>query len=291
MRATDVRLSKPRLTRRQILGRVVIYAAMILVAIPFLAPALWMISSSLKTNAEIFRFPPTFWPTSWEWSNYVDIFTVQPFARQYFNSLYIAVLVTTGTVLTSSLAGFAFARLRFRGSNAIFLLLISGFFIPEEVTIIPLYRIIGEVGLMNTHVPLILTPIFSGTGMVATFVMRQAFLSIPRELEEAARIDGLGWFGTYRRIALPLVRPAIGVVVVLSALNSWNMFLEPLIFLRDNKLFTIPLALTQFEDPYSGPMWNLQMAASSVTLVTILIVFIVAQRQIIAGITQGAIKG
>ncbi|MFB4284294.1 carbohydrate ABC transporter permease [Nonomuraea sp. MTCD27] len=274
-----------------IASRAVAYATMALLAVPFVVPGLWMLSASLKPNSQIFAYPPTLWPSTWQWSNYVEIFTVQPFARQYGNSLYIAVVVTAVTVFTSSLAGFAFARLRFRGSGPLFLVLMSGFFIPEEVTLIPLYKIIGSLGLMNTHVPLILMPIFSGTGVVATFIMRQAFLAIPRELQDAARVDGLDWFGTYWRIALPLVRPSIGVVIVLAALNSWNMFLEPLVFLRDNKLFTLPVALTQYEDAYTGPMWNLQMAASSVTLITILIVFIAAQRQIIAGLTQGSIKG
>ncbi len=182
--ATAPRIKGRRLRPGLVVGRSFIYLAMAVLAVPFLFPALWMLSSGLKTNGEIFAYPPSLIP-SWQWSNFIEIFQVQPFAQQFFNSLYIAALVVLGTVIVSSLAGYAFARLRFRGSTFIFLLIMSGFFIPEETTIIPLYRIIGDLGLMNTHVPLILMPIFSGTGVICTFVMRQAFLS-------AARARGCG---------------------------------------------------------------------------------------------------
>ncbi|MEN3615381.1 carbohydrate ABC transporter permease [Plantactinospora sp. ZYX-F-223] len=272
-------------------SRAALYLLLVVLAVPVLLPGLWMLTSALKTNEEIFRYPPTFLPTDWRWENFARVFELQPFARQYFNSLYIAILVTAGTIVLSSMAGYAFARLRFRGRSLLFLLIVSGILIPHEVTIVPLFRMVGALGLMDTHWPLVVIPIFSGTGVIATFVMRQAFLSLPRELEEAARLDGLGYFGTYWKIALPLVRPTVAVVTILSMWSSWNLFLEPLIFLRSNEKYTLPLALTQFEDPYGGPLWNVQMAATTLSVLTVLAVFVAAQRHVVAGLTAGSIKG
>jgi multiple sugar transport system permease protein len=249
------------------------------------------VSASLKTNDAVFSYPPTFFPTQWNWENYRTVFEVQPFARQYFNSLYIAVLATAGTVVVSTMAGYALARFRFRGRNGLFLLLISGILVPDEVTVVPLYRIVNSLGLMDTHWPLIVLPIFSGSGVIATFIMRQAFLSLPREMEDAARLDGLGRWGTYRRVAVPLVRPTVAVVVILSVYNSWNMFLEPLIFLRTPENYTLPLVLTTIEDEFGTKLWNVQMAATTLSILAVLVVFVAAQRHVIAGLTAGSVKG
>jgi multiple sugar transport system permease protein len=268
-----------------------LYVVLLLAAALFVLPGLWMFSASLKTNDAVFSYPPAFFPTQWNWENYRTVFEVQPFARQYFNSLYIAVLTTAGTVVVSTMAGYALARFRFRGRNGLFLLLISGILIPEEVTVVPLYRIVNSIGLMDTHWPLIVLPIFSGSGVIATFIMRQAFLSLPREMEDAARLDGLGRWGTYRRVGLPLVRPTVAVVVILSVYNSWNMFLEPLIFLRTPENYTLPLVLTDIEDAYGTQLWNVQMAATTLSILAVLVVFVAAQRHVIAGLTAGSVKG
>lgn len=272
-------------------SRAGLYLVLLLAAALFVLPGLWMVSASLKTNDAVFSYPPTFFPTQWNWENYRTVFEVQPFARQYFNSLYIAVLTTAGTVVVSTMAGYALARFRFRGRNGLFLLLISGILIPEEVTVVPLYRIVNSIGLMDTHWPLIVLPIFSGSGVIATFIMRQAFLSLPREMEDAARLDGLGRWGTYRRVGLPLVRPTVAVVVILSVYNSWNMFLEPLIFLRTPENYTLPLVLTDIEDAYGTQLWNVQMAATTLSILAVLVVFVAAQRHVIAGLTAGSVKG
>lgn len=272
-------------------GKTALYVVLVLVSVPFILPALWMFVTSLATSDQVFVYPPRFFPVQWEWGNYARVFEMQPFAQQFFNSLYIAVIVAAGTVFFASLAGYAFARLRFPGQGILFLVLMTGFFIPEEVTIIPLYRLVAGLGLVNTHWPLIILPIFSGGGVIATFIMRQAFLSLPRELEDAARIDGLGWFRTFWTIAFPLVAPSVSVIVILSSLGSWNMFLEPLVFLRDPNLFTLPLALTFFQSATGEKIWNVQMAATVLSVLPIIIVFIAAQRQIISGLTSGSIKG
>lgn len=266
------------------------YLALVGLSLPFIFPFLWMVTSSLKTANEIFAFPPTLIPVSWQWGNFVEVFRYQPFAQQYFNSLYIAVLVTLGTLFVSSLAGYAFARIRFKGSTLIFLVLLSALMMPVEVTIIPNFFLMQVLGLINTHIPLILLPVLGANGVVATFLMRQFFLSLPRELEDAAMIDGLGRFGIFWRIALPVSRPALGAVAIISFLYSWNSFLEPLVFINDLKLFTLPLALNNFTDSYGLPIWHLQLAATTLSVVPILVVFVLAQRQVVESFTLSGIK-
>lgn len=266
------------------------YLALIGLSLPFVFPFLWMVTSSLKTSNEIFASPPTLIPVSWQWGNFVEVFRYQPFAQQYFNSLYIAVAVTLGTLFVSSLAGYAFARIRFRGSTFIFLALLSALMMPVEVTIIPNFFLMQAFGLINTHLPLILLPVLGANGVVATFLMRQFFLSLPRELEDAAMIDGLGRFGIFWRIALPVSRPALGAVAIISFLYSWNSFLEPLVFINDLKLFTLPLALNNFTDSYGLPIWHLQLAATTLSVVPILVVYVLAQRQVVESFTLSGIK-
>jgi len=276
-----------RISIRQILW----YTALIGASIPFVFPFIWMISGSLKNQNEITAFPPTLIPSDFAWNNYVEIFSYQPFAQQYFNSLYIATLVTLLILIFSSLAGYAFARLKFRGSNVIFIILLMGSMMPEEVTIIPNFFLMKSLGMMNTHLPLILLPVFGSQGIIATFLMRQFFLSIPKELEEAATLDGLSRFGLYWRIALPLSRPALAAVAIISFLHSWNLLLEPLVFLSDQEKFTVPLALTNFSDAYGLPLWHLQLAATSLSVIPVLLVYIIAQRHIVESFAMSGVKG
>ena len=260
-------------------------------AIPFVFPTWWMISSSLKSTSEILRVPPSLWPSSPDFSSYRGVFELQPFARQYWNSLYIAVLVTAGTMVVSSLAGYGFARIRFRGQNLLFLIVLVGLLVPIEVTIVPMFRAVTAMGLIDTHWPLIIIPIFGAPSVLATFIMRQFFVTIPDELEEAGRIDGLSRWGIFRKVALPLSGPALAAVAIITFLKSWNMYLEPVVFLSSRENFTLPRALTQYVDAYGGPMWNIQLAATTLTAVPVLIVFILAQRHFIQGLAQSGLKG
>jgi len=280
------------LTRRQrdLLVRACWTVSLMVVAIPFVFPFLWMISSGLKGASEIFG-QPSLIPRSFQWQNYVDVFTYQPFARQYFNSLYIALTVTGLTLVVASLAGYALARMRFAGAGLLMLFLVSALMVPEEVTIIPNFFLIRWMGVMDTHVPLILLPVFGSQGVVATFLMRQYFLAIPKELEEAGKMDGLSRLGIWWRIALPMSRPALAAVAIITFLHSWNLFLEPLVFLSSLKLFTLPLALSNFTDPYGMPLWHLQLAATSLAVVPILVVYVIAQRQIIESFALSGVKG
>lgn len=267
------------------------YVALIGLAIPFVFPFLWMVSSSLKTVNEMFAFPPTLIPHAWHWENFIKVFTYQPFARQYFNSLYIAVTVTAATIIVSSLAGYAFARMRFPFRNGLFVLLLTALMMPIEVTIVPNFFFMKWLGLINTHVPLIVLPVFGSSGVVATFLMRQHFLGLPSELEDAAMIDGLGPFGIFWRVALPLARPALGAVGILTFLYSWNSFLEPLVFENSLSMFTLPLALNNFTDTYGLPIWNLQLAATTLSVIPILVVYVVAQRQVVESFAMSGLKG
>ncbi|GGM27538.1 MULTISPECIES: carbohydrate ABC transporter permease [Micromonospora] len=271
--------------------RVALYGALCLLAVPFVFPTWWMVTSSVKPVSDIFAFPPSLFPTDASLAAYRRVFELQPFAQQYFNSAYIAAVVTIGTLAVSSLAGYAFARIRFRGQHVLFVVVLVGLLIPSEVTIVPLFRMFNSWGLVDTHWPLILVPIFGAPSVLATFIMRQFFITLPGELEEAARVDGLGRLGTFWRIALPLARPALGAVAIFTFLHSWNLFLEPIVFLSSPEKFTLPQALTQFVDIYGGPMWDVQLSAASMTAVPVLVIFVLAQRQFVEGLAHTGLKG
>lgn len=281
-----------RFTRRQLalISRVCWTLALCVVAIPFIFPFLWMLSAGLKSAAEIFGAPSLI-PRRWQWYNYIEVFTYQPFARQYFNSLYISLSVTALTLIFASLAGYALARMRFAGAALVGIFLVSALMVPEEVTIIPNFFLMKWLRLIDTHVPLILLPVFGPHGIVATFLMRQYFMALPKELEEAGRMDGLSRLGVWWQVALPLSKPALAAVSIITFLHSWNLFLEPLIFVSSLEKFTLPLALTNFTDPYGVPLWHLQLAATSLAVVPILIVYLIAQRQIIESFALSGVKG
>jgi len=272
-------------------AKVWLYGLLCVLAIPFVFPTWWMVTSSVKPISDIFAFPPEIIPRAFDWSTYEQVFKLQPFAQQYWNSCYIAAIVTVGTMVVSSFAGYAFARIKFPGANILFMVVLLGLLIPSEVTIVPLFQMFLKWGMVNTHWPLILVPIFGAPSVFATFVMRQFFIALPVELEEAARVDGLGRFGIFWRIALPLAKPALAAVAIFTFLHSWNLYLEPIVFLTTPTNFTLPQALTQYVDAYQGPMWNIQLAAATLTALPVLVVFIFAQRQFIEGLAHTGLKG
>ncbi|GEK85598.1 carbohydrate ABC transporter permease [Microbacterium aerolatum] len=261
------------------------------ISIPFILPTWWMATSSLKPMSEILRKVPTLWPENPSFDAYGAVFRLQPFAQQYWNSLYIAVIVTVGTLLVAAMAGYAFARIRFPGANALFLIVLVGLLVPSEVTIVPLFRLVNGMGLINTHWPLIVIPIFGAPAVLSIFIMRQFFLGLPTELEEAGRMDGLGRWGIFWRIAFPLSRPALAAVAIFTFLKSWNLYLEPIVYLSSKDMFTLPQALTQYVDAYGGPMWNVQLAATTLTVVPVLLVFLFAQKQFVQGLAHSGLKG
>ncbi|MEI8407616.1 MULTISPECIES: carbohydrate ABC transporter permease [unclassified Kribbella] len=271
--------------------KVFVYGVLLVCCVPFVFPIWWMATTSLKPVTEIFAFPPSLLPGSPTLDAYRQVFELQPFGRQYVNSLYIAVVVTLLTLAVSALAGYAFARIKFRGAGVVFVIVLTGLLVPNEVTIIPLYRMFDALGLVDTHWPLILVPALGAPSVLATFIMRQFFITLPGELEEAGRVDGLGRFGLFWRVSLPLARPAIGAVSIFTFLHSWNLYLEPIVFLSSKEKFTIPQALTQYVDAYGGPMWNTQLAAATLSALPVLIIFVLAQRQFVEGLAQTGLKG
>ncbi|MDR6867474.1 multiple sugar transport system permease protein [Microbacterium resistens] len=282
---------RPQRSAGRIVRRVVLYVALAVMALPFVVPTVWMIASSFKPLNEILASPPTLFTASPTWAAYAEAFAFQPFARQYANSVYIAVVVTLIVMLVSSLAGYAFARIRFRGQNLLFLVTLIGLLVPGEVTIVPLFQMFTQVGMINTHWPLILVTAFAAPCVLATFIMRQFFIALPPELEEAARLDGLGRVAIWWRISLPLAKPALSAVAILTFLASWNLYLEPTVYITSPELFTLPQALTRYTDAYGGEMWNTQLAAATMTVIPVLVVFLIAQRQFVEGLAHSGLKG
>ncbi|MGY1550259.1 carbohydrate ABC transporter permease [Microbacterium sp. A588] len=275
----------------ELVRKIALYVLLGVMAIPFAVPTLWMIASSFKPTSEMFSSPPSLLPKTWTLDGYVEAFEFLPFGRAYANSVYIAVLVTLITLVISSLAGYAFARIRFPGSNFLFMITFVALLVPSEVTIVPLFQAFRQFGLINTHAPLILIPALGASAVLGTFIMRQFFISLPGELEDAARVDGLGRVRIWWYIALPLAKPALSAVTILTFLNSWNMYLEPIVFITSPDLFVLPQALANYVDTYGGSMWNTKLAAATMTVVPVLVVFLFAQRQFVEGIAHSGLKG
>lgn len=266
-----------------------IYFLLTIVTFIILIPFFWMVTTSLKHQTKIFLFPPQWLPNPVVWGNYIEVFTRQPFHLYFFNSAYIAVLVTVGTSIFAALAGYAFAKIAFPFKNAIFLILLSSMMIPTEVTAIPLFQWMSTLQLVNTHFPLIVPPMLGAYGMFGVFLLRQFFITVPSDLDEAAKIDGCTPWSTFWKIMFPLSVPALATLSIFVFLHSWNEFFEPLIYLSSSRLYTLPLALSLFTDQ-SGTEWHLLMAASVLATLPLLIVFFVAQKKFIEGVAMTGLK-
>lgn len=256
----------------------------------FVYPFWWMLVNSLNRAAEVFG-PPALLPASWRWYNYAEIFTVQPFGRHIINTLLVAGLGTLGNVLISSLSGYAFARLRFPGRGFLFVLLLTALMMPIEVIIVPLFFQMRSFGLSDSLYPLILIPIFGAQGAFSAFMFRQFFVTIPAELEEAARIDGLNAFGIFRHIMLPIAKPVASSAAILAFLATWNTYLEPLVFTTSVQQYTLPLSLSNFNDSYGEPQWHLQMAATTLSVIPIMAVYLIFQEKVRDAMVNSGVKG
>lgn len=272
--------------KEQIYMRMFVHIILAFGAITMIAPFIWMLSTSLKSLNEVFVFPPTLFGESLRWNNYLQISERFPFSIFFLNSLKIAVLVTAGQLFTCSLGGYSFARLKFPGRDIIFLLYLATLMIPYFVIVIPIFIMMRSFGWIDTHYALIVPGLFSAFG---TFLMKQFFLTIPRELEDAAKMDGCTPFGIYRRIFLPLSKPALAALGIFTFMWSWNDFLAPLIFLNTITKRTIPLGLAVMQGLYSTD-WPSLMAASVLSVMPIIIVFLCAQEFFVKGITLSGLK-
>lgn len=274
--------------RRPGLGlRLLAHALLLAGGVVMLVPFLWMVSTSLKGPGQIFTDPPQWMPNPIVWQNYVQAVTIMPFGRFFLNSLIQSTGVTLLQLLTSSLAAFAFARLRFRGRDTLFLLYLATLMIPFPVTMIPNFILIRALGWVDTFRALILPPSFSP---FSTFLLRQFFLTLPLELDDAARIDGASSFGIWWRIALPLSGPALATLAVFTFMGQWNDFLWPLVVTYSLEMRTLPVGLSAFQSRYTI-QWHLLMAGSTIALLPILAIFLLGQRYFIQGITLTGMGG
>lgn len=274
---------------QQRIAHALLHIILIIGSIAALTPLIWVLSTSLKVEGTEFVFPPQWIPTTFEWQNYVTAMTSVPFGLYVRNTLFIVVVTTAGTLITGSLAAFAFARLRFRLRGILFSLVLSTLMVPYVVTLIPTFIIFKDLNWVNTYWPLTL-PYWFGGGAFNIFLLRQFFMTLPIELDEAARADGAGAFWIWWNIALPLSTPALATVTIFSVIFHWNDFLNPLIYINSPSLFTLALGLQQFQSQYNT-QFTLLMAASMVMILPIMALFFFTQRYFLQGIALTGLAG
>ncbi|MEK5236134.1 carbohydrate ABC transporter permease [Paenibacillus sp. FSL L8-0470] len=265
------------------------YAALIFISLLFIVPFVWLIRSSLMDLSQIFTMPPEWIPRPFHWDNFHKALTVLPFDTFFTNTIIIVASVLVGTVLTSSIAAFGFSRIVWKGRDTVFAILMSSMMLPAAVTIIPSFLGWKMFGFYDTYYPLIV-PAYFGGGIFNIFLLRQFYLTIPRDFDEAAFVDGATYLQIYTRIILPLSRSAVIVVALFSFLASWNDFMGPLIYLKSDHLFTLALGLQMFQGSYTA-QWDLLMAASAAVVLPCVIVFLIGQRYFLEGITLSGLKG
>ncbi len=288
--AHEAPIRTPLLSRRWrlFLGHSLAYLVMSALAFVFMVPLFWMLSTSLKSRWEVFAWPPQWIPVPAHWENFRLIFERVPLWRYAGNTVILVIGNLIGQLFAVPLVAYAFARLRFPGRNTLFFLMIATMMIPYQVTMIPLFTIFQRLGLVNTYVPLILPAFFGGPFFI--FLMHQYIKTLPRDLDDAARIDGAGTWAILYQIILPLCRPPMTIVVVYTFWFTWNDFLHPLIYLNDISKFTIQLGLAMFRGRFDVE-WNLLMAATLLAVLPLLIVYFFAQRHLIGGIASVGLKG
>lgn len=285
--ATQAIAIKKKKSTSAIVRKVLLYALLIIIGIIMVVPFLWMISTSLKEQYDTVKIPPVWIPNPPRWQNYVDLFTQQPMLQFMLNTIKIVLFVVLGQLFFSSLAAYSFARIKFKGRTVMFFFYIATLMVPGQVTMIPTYLMFAKVGLVDNHIVLILPAFFSAFGV---FLLRQFFMSLPKELEEAAEIDGCNPFTTYYRIMLPLIVPAMLTLGVFTLMNTWNDYMGPLIYLTTPEKYTMTLGIAYFKGVYTT-QWNLVMAGSVLSVIPILVAYLCAQKYFVEGIAFSGVKG
>jgi multiple sugar transport system permease protein len=275
------------LGRKITLKDIVLYVLVLAITVLMLIPFVWMLSASLKLNREVFNFPIEWIPPHPRWENYIDIWTKIPLGLFIFNTAKITVIVTILQLLTSSFAAYAFAKLKFPHKNLLFLGYVATIAMPWQVYMVPQFILMRDFGLNNTHLALICLQAFTAFGV---FLMRQFYMSIPDELCEAARIDGMNEYQIWWRIMLPLSKPALSTLTIFTFVNTWNDFLGPMIYLTQTELKTIQVGIQMFISQYSAE-YGLIMATSVVSLIPVLVVFLALQRFFVEGVATSGLKG
>ena len=269
----------------QVIGRI----ALIIVSAVFLVPIFWMFTTSIKDMSEVMAYPPIWWPNPPKWSNYIDAVNYIPFGQYTLNTLIICAGNIIGVLLSCPLVAYSISKIKWKGRDFLFLLILSTMLIPFPVTMVPLFVMFSRLGWINTFMPLII-PAFFGGGAFNIFLLRQFFLTIPEELSDAARIDGASELGIYVRIMLPLVKPILIVVSLFTFLGAWNDFMGPLIYLLDEAKYTLALGLQMYRGT-NYVEWPLLMAATTIVVIPTIIAFYFTQNTIVESVTLTGLKG
>lgn len=287
MSTNKISLFKSKKNRTKI-SKIISYCLLISLSVLFLFPFIWLIFTSFKPENEVLSFPPKILPIEWDFLNYKEVFELIDFAKFYLNTIFITVIGVFGTVISSTLVAYGFARINGKGRNIWFMILLSTMMLPTQVTMIPVYLIYAKLNLVNTFVPLTLGAFFGNAYYI--FLLRQFFKTIPREIEESAALDGCGTFGIFWRLMVPLSVPSIITVALLSFMAYWNDFLTPLIYLNDSSKFTLALGIMQLKGSLTVA-WGPLMAASVMVIIPVIIAFFIGQKYFIQGIATTGSKG
>ena len=263
-----------------------LYLLLTIAALTMIVPFLWMVATALKAPGSVLTIPPELYPQEPTLASFRRVTEVVPLGRMFLNSVFVTATTVAAQLITGSLAAYAFARMRWRARDAVFMVYLATLMIPSQVTITPLFILMRQLDWINTYQGLILPGIVSAFG---TFLLRQAMLNVPREYEEAAFLDGANHFQVYRGIVLPMIRPALATLAVLATMASWNDFLWPLFATNDAELMTLPVGLSLLQGEHTSD-WNLIMAGAVISVIPIIVVFIAAQRAFINGMLQSGLK-
>ena len=290
--SASTRTSATQILDNERFWRIFVWTVLLVGALVMFLPFLWLLSSSLKTELAIFRYPPDWIPDPIQFSNYVDAWTTRPFALYVRNTLVILLLNEIAGLVSASFCAYGFARIDFPGRNVWFAILLATVMLPGIVTMIPQFVIFSRIGWVNTILPLTV-PFFFGGGAFNIFLLRQFFRTLPAELADAAYIDGASEITIYWRIMLPLAKPALATIAIFTFIGTWNDFMGPLLYLaKDPNKFTVALGLAMFRTAFAGrTRWDLLMAASTMMIIPVIFVFFVAQRYFIQGIAISGLKG
>lgn len=261
---------------------------MILIAIIMVLPLLWIFSTSLRLPKDSFTLPPAFLPTSFDFDNYIKVFQLVPLSKYLFNSIFVTITATAIQLIVSCSAAYAFARLKFRGSGALLLLLLSGMMIPVQTTVVPLYILFSKLSLVDTRAALILPLLISPLGI---FILKQYMQTIPKSYDEAAIIDGASTFQVFRKVIIPMAKPAIFVVAMLTFVQSWNDFFRPLIFVTSSDNMTLPIGMTVLNSLSRTSSISVILAGVVVSSIPLIFVFLIGQKYLIEGISLSGVKG
>ena len=271
----------------RIFGTIAHYIALLTIASMMILPLVWMLSTAMKPRKDVFAYPPQLIPKTVQLENFSDAWQAQPFGTFMFNSFKVSILSILGQILFCSLGGYGFARFDFPYKNQLFAFLLAAMMIPTLVNIVPMFILYREIGWLDNHATLIAPHALAST--FGTFLYRQFMMTIPQELEDAAKIDGASAFGIYWRIMMPLTKPVAAVLATFTFISTWNQFFQPLVFLKSTEQFTVAIGLATFREE-EGTIWNLLMAASVLALMPTLIVFMFTQRYFVRGIVTTGIK-